>query len=175
MEVIDAVGLTEGTLDHLNYGDDERRIWVIQAEEDSRIVMDFSSFDLETDFDFLWIYDGDNVFARKLGRWNTQSPGTVSSTGNAICLEFRSDCATTATGWQATWRVRHFGMGVEENDAETPGYDDVTVFDVTGRLLLNRRVTCWDELSLEWFPQGVYLLRCVRSSDGKVEVKRFIR
>lgn len=175
VEVIDATGMTEGTLDHLNYGDDERRIWVIQAEEDSRIVMDFSSFDLETDFDFLWIYDGDNVFARKLGRWNTQSPGTVSSTGNAICLEFRSDCATTATGWQATWRVRHFGMGVAENNAETPGYDDVTVFDVTGRLLLNRRVSCWDELGLEWLPQGVYLLRCVRSSDGKVEVKRFIR
>ena len=62
----------EGRLDHLNYGDDERKIWVIRGPEESTIELNFSSFSLETDFDFLWIYDGDNVFAPRIGRWNTQ-------------------------------------------------------------------------------------------------------
>ena len=82
-----------GRLDHQNYGDDERKIWVIRGPEESTIQLDFSSFSLETNFDFLWIYDGDNIYAPKIGRWNTQSPGTVQSSSNVMCVEFRSDCA----------------------------------------------------------------------------------
>ena len=33
----------------------------------------------------------------------TNSPGIVTSTGNALTLEFRSDCATTDPGWEAIW------------------------------------------------------------------------
>ena len=94
-----------GRLDHQNYGDDERMIWVIRGPEESTIQLDFSSFSLETDFDFLWIYDGDNVFAPKIGRWNTQSPGGVQSSSNVMCVEFRSDCMTTDTGWEASWKA----------------------------------------------------------------------
>ena len=65
----------EGRLDHQNYDNDERKIWVIRGEEGSVIQLDFSSFSLEADYDFLWVYDGDNVYAPKIGRWNTQSPG----------------------------------------------------------------------------------------------------
>ena len=70
-------GVTEGELNHEWYGDDERLIWVIESDPETRIALDFSSFDLEDDFDFLWVYDGDNVYAHQLGRWNTQSPGMV--------------------------------------------------------------------------------------------------
>ena len=56
----------EGRLDHQNYGDDERKIWVIRGPEESTIQLDFSSFSLEADYDFLWIYDGDNVYAPKM-------------------------------------------------------------------------------------------------------------
>ena len=93
----------EGRLDHQNYGDDERKIWVIRGPEESTIQLNFSSFNLEADYDFLWVYDGDNVYAPKIGRWNTQSPGSVQSSGNVMCIEFRSDCATTDTGWEASW------------------------------------------------------------------------
>lgn len=96
---------TSGTLNHENYGDDERKIWKIEVPESSTISLSFSSFHLEKDYDFLWIYDGDNVFAPKLGRWNTRSPGTVVSSGNTMCVEFRSDCRTTAAGWKATWKA----------------------------------------------------------------------
>ena len=88
-----------------DYGNDERRLWLIQVDDAERITLDFSEFDLEDDYDFLWIYDGTTVFAPLIGRWNTTSPGTVTSSGNALLVEFRSDCATTAAGWLARWQA----------------------------------------------------------------------
>ena len=172
VEIIDAVSAEEGTLDHEYYGDDERLIWVIQGEENALISLDFSSFDLETDFDFLWIYDGDNVFARKIGRWNTQSPGHVTSTGNALCVEFRSDCATTAAGWRATWEVHHFGVGLVEMEDASDGI--VEVYDLMGRRLLRTSENRAETLDMSSLAHGTYLMRRVRLSDGKAEVKRFI-
>ena len=109
-----------GRLDHQNYGNDERKIWVIRGPEESTIQLDFSSFSLEKDYDFLWIYDGDNVFAPKIGRWNTQSPNTVASSGNVMCIEFRSDCATSDAGWEASWKA----VWPTPPEPETPEIED---------------------------------------------------
>ena len=155
-------GIDEGDLDHLNYPDDERRIWVIRSGEGTNITLDFSYFDLETDYDFLWIYDGDNVFAPMLGRWNTMSPGTVTSSGDALCVEFRSDCATTAGGWRAHWTVNH-PVGIEEDfDLENDEYD-VEMFDLFGR-----------KISENQQHDGIYIIRYTRLRDGKVFVRKFL-
>lgn len=156
-------GVDEGTLDHLNYGDDERFIWVIRSEENSQITLNFTSFDLETDYDFLWIYDGDNEFAPKIGRWNTMSPGSVTSSGNALCVEFRSDCLTTAEGWRAHWTVSHESVVEEDFDWNQEEYE-TEVFDVLGRTVSGNQMK-----------SGVYLIRMTRKSDGQTMVKRIIR
>lgn len=163
IQLLGGSDVTEGDLNHENYGDDERCIWVIRCDEGNRIALNFSHFDLETNFDFLWIYDGDNEFAHKLGRWNTTNPGTVISSGNALCVEFRSDCATTATGWRAHWTA-NTQNGVEE----VLGPDEdlkVEYFDVMGRA-----VAADSQLS-----HGIYIVRYTRLSDGKTCVKRIIR
>lgn len=140
-----------GRFDHQNYDDDERKIWVVRGPEESTIQLDFSSFDLERDYDFLWIYDGDNVYAPKIGRWNTKSPGVVESSSNVMCIEFRSDCATTRAGWQATWRAvlptppePEIEAGVFPNPtdgvftvkSDIEGFTDLVVFDVFGNQIL---------------------------------------
>lgn len=88
-----------------NYGDDERRLTLIQVPGADSIVLDFSAFDLEPNYDFMWIYEGNTPFARLLGRWNTQNPGRVVARGESVLVEFRSDCATTSAGWQASWHA----------------------------------------------------------------------
>ena len=159
--VVGGTGIAEGDLDHLNYSDDERRVWVIRSDAETNITLDFSYFDLETDYDFLWIYDGDNVFAPEFGRWNTMSPGTVTSSGNALCVEFRSDCATTAGGWRAHWTANY------DDTTEIPVFkqdiSDVTVFDIFGR-----------QVSEGQMLKGVYLIRYT-SGDGQVFVKKVLR
>ena len=166
----------EGRLDHLNYGDDERKIWVIRGSEESTIELNFSSFSLETDFDFLWVYDGDNVFAPKIGRWNTQSPGTVQSSGNVMCVEFRSDCATTDTGWEASWQALMPSVPIPEVEApkglypnptngkftiysESEGYTDVSVYDLYGNQMVpNLRFVKSVEIDSSTWPSGVYIV-----------------
>ena len=173
---------SEGRLDHQNYGDDERKIWVIRGPEMSTIQLNFSSFDLEPNYDFLWIYDGDNVYAPKIGRWNTRTPGTVKASGNVMCVEFRSDCATANTGWQASWKA----LSSEPIEPETPeepeqalessvtpnptngkftvqsdseGFSDVVVYDLYGNQMTPIiRFVKSVEIDASTWPSGVYVV-----------------
>ncbi len=165
----------EGRLDHTNYGNDERKIWVIRGPETSTIQLDFSSFSLEADYDFLWIYDGDDVYAPKIGRWNTQSPGVVQSSSNVICVEFRSDCGETSTGWQASWKVLMPSVPIPEEEtpvglypnptndrftikSDRDGFTDVSIFDVYGTELLRARFQNSIEIDVSTWASGVYVV-----------------
>lgn len=166
----------EGRLDHQNYGNDERKIWVIRGPEESKIQLDFSSFSLESDFDFLWVYDGDNVYAPKIGRWNTYSPGMVQSSGNVMCVEFRSDCATTDSGWEASWKASVPSVPIPEVEApkglypnptdgkfticlDSEGFSDVCVCDLYGNQMVpNIRFVKSVEIDASLWPAGVYIV-----------------
>lgn len=87
-----------------DYTDDERLLWLIEPANTQNITLDFVSFGIELDWDYLYIYDGDSVTAPLIGVYTgTTSPGTIVSSGGALLLEFRSDCATTLNGWEATY------------------------------------------------------------------------
>ena len=177
----------EGHLDHQYYADDERKIWVIRVPENSRVQLNFSSFSLETDYDFLWLYDGGNVYAPKIGRWNTQNPGTVLSTGNEMCVEFRSDCSENDAGWEATWEAvmstvleteSMMETGVFPNPTEgwftvksdKEGFTDVVVYDVFGiPMLPPTRFRESVEIDASAWPSGVYIVNYgAPSTKGKV-------
>ena len=183
--------VNEGIFNHLNYGDDERRIWVIQSAVNTTITLTFSSFDLEKDHDFLWIYDGSNVYAPKIGRWNTRSPGTVTSSGNTLCVEFRSDCATGADGWNAMWTVNHTGVSSEESldvisvhpnpvtdqlIVELPGEGvyEIQVFNVMGHIVFQSQKQETFPIDVSNWPRGVYVLRCSHIDNGRRCVERII-
>ena len=85
------------------YSDDERKIWTIAPTNATSVTITFSSFDVENNYDFLYIYNGPDVFSPRIGRYNTIAPTTVTATSGVMTIEFRSDCATTAAGWVATW------------------------------------------------------------------------
>ena len=107
-----------------NYGDDERKLYRIHVAGADSIALEFQQFDLEPDYDFLWIYNGDSEFSPQLGRWNTQSPGRVVSVGEDMTVEFRSDCATTAAGWKAQWSACQQSPGSGVDGGGTGGDDD---------------------------------------------------
>jgi N-acetyl-anhydromuramyl-L-alanine amidase AmpD len=87
-----------------NYTNDERRVWIIQPASVSSLTITFNAFNIESGYDKLFIYDGNSINAPLIGSYTgTTSPGIVSSSGGALTIEFRSDCATVATGWAASW------------------------------------------------------------------------
>ena len=87
-----------------DYPDDERQLWLIQPPSAQSITLNFTAFDLENNWDYLYIYDGDTLSSPLIGTYTgTNSPGTIFSSGGSLLLEFRSDCSTTAPGWIANY------------------------------------------------------------------------
>jgi PKD repeat protein/N-acetyl-anhydromuramyl-L-alanine amidase AmpD len=87
-----------------NYSDDERSVWVISPAGATTVTLNFSAFSTENTWDYMYIYDGNSVNSALIGYYTgTTSPGTITSTGGSITVEFRSDCLTNSTGWAATW------------------------------------------------------------------------
>ncbi|MCW3070793.1 MAG: N-acetylmuramyl-L-alanine amidase, negative regulator of AmpC, AmpD [Bacteroidetes bacterium] len=87
-----------------NYSDDERQLTRIQPPGATSITLNFTSFSTEAGWDYMFIYDGATTAAPLIGQYDgTTSPGTVTSSGGSLLIEFRSDCATIAAGWVANW------------------------------------------------------------------------
>lgn len=94
-----------------NYEADERMVWLIQAPQGNNITLQFTSFELESTFDKLIIYDGATVNSPLLGTYtgNTLPPGIQSST-NSLTIEFRSDCATQLSGWSVNYHFNNLNI-----------------------------------------------------------------
>lgn len=87
-----------------NYYDNENYTYTIAPAGASSVNLNFSQFDLELNYDSLWLYDGSSTAAPLIGKYTgTSSPGSVTSTGPAITLRFKSDGATVKAGFTAVW------------------------------------------------------------------------
>ena len=125
-----------------NYSNDERKLWLIQPANASSITLNFTSFNLENNWDFMFIYNGSTTNAPLIGKYTgTNSPGSISSSGGSLLVEFRSDCATAAAGWEAsftsavvtvdntppsstiasgaTWRTANFSTQITDTDSQS--------------------------------------------------------
>ncbi|MBO2008122.1 N-acetylmuramoyl-L-alanine amidase [Hymenobacter negativus] len=87
-----------------NYPDDVRQCQLIAPTGATSVSLTFSSFDVESGYDHLLVYDGANNQAPLIGKYSgTASPGTLTASSGKMFLELRSDCATTRPGFAATW------------------------------------------------------------------------
>lgn len=87
-----------------DYANDERLLWCIAPEGAESVSLEFTGFELEENWDFLFLYDGDNPDAPLIGKYTgNETPGTVTANSGKLLVEFRSDCATTKPGWVANW------------------------------------------------------------------------
>jgi hypothetical protein len=110
------------------YSSDERSLTLIAPTNANSVSVTFSQFDLELEWDYLYIYDGDDVFSPLIGYYTgTDNPGTVISTNGQLLFEFRSDCSTANPGWAATWSsegadVTSPTVAVSTNNWETQNF-----------------------------------------------------
>ncbi|HEU4719494.1 MAG TPA: glycosyl hydrolase family 18 protein [Bacteroidia bacterium] len=88
-----------------NYYDAENYTTTIAPTGASAVSLSFSQFDVELNYDTLWIYNGATTASPLIGAYTgTNSPGTVTSTGPALTIRFKSDNATTRPGFTAVWQ-----------------------------------------------------------------------
>tara|TARA_R110001592_G_scaffold58067_2_gene176291 strand:+ start:1141 stop:3810 length:2670 start_codon:yes stop_codon:yes gene_type:complete len=87
-----------------NYPDDDRMLYLIQPTGASSITLNITSFDVESTWDYLYIYNGTTPFDEKIGEYTgTTIPSTITVNSGNVLLEFRSDCATTNPGFEISW------------------------------------------------------------------------
>lgn len=87
-----------------NYSDDERTLYLIQPTGASTVTINFRAFDLENNWDYMFVYDGATTSSPVLATLTGSSiPSSITSTGGSMLIEFRSDCATTKPGWELSW------------------------------------------------------------------------
>ena len=73
--------------------------------EGAKVSVTFTQFETESNYDFLYIYDGTSTSATQIGKYSgTTSPGTVTATNaaGALTFKFTSDYSVNKTGWVAT-------------------------------------------------------------------------
>jgi hypothetical protein len=88
-----------------NYYNDEIYQYSITAPVEKTIQLTFEYFDLEPEYDSLWIYDGQDTTALLLGAYSgIDDPGTLISTSNYLTVMFSSDIGITAQGWRAIYQ-----------------------------------------------------------------------
>ncbi|MCB9165736.1 MAG: M4 family metallopeptidase [Flavobacteriales bacterium] len=93
-----------------SYNNNTHCSWLIQPLGASAVLLNFTSFNLEpvspegTLYDRVVVYDGSSAAAPVLGTFaGIAMPPTVISSGPALFVEFITDNATVADGWEATY------------------------------------------------------------------------
>eukprot|EP00058_Branchiostoma_floridae_P008085 XP_002593573.1 hypothetical protein BRAFLDRAFT_125152 [Branchiostoma floridae] len=136
-----------------NYGNNEICEWSITAPTGSTIRLTFDEFDVELNYDFLYIYDGSSDSAPQLQRLTgSQGVDPITSTSNMVFLRFTSDQSVTAHGFQfsytsiITGQCRDPGVpdnGNRDNDSNFAVGQTVTYSCMTGyQLQGTATITC---------------------------------
>jgi len=88
------------------YSDSENYIMTFNAKESSNLLkVAFSSFNIESGFDFIYIYDGASTSSPQISGSpfsGTTLPSAFVSSGSSLTFKFTSDSNTTENGWTAS-------------------------------------------------------------------------
>ncbi len=70
----------------------------------TNITLNFSQFAVETNYDFLYVYDGTSTSGTLLGQFTGYSlPNNITATSGSMYLVFSSDSNISAQGFSASW------------------------------------------------------------------------
>lgn len=178
-----------------NYGNNE--LWVrtlMPTGNGLKIKATFTTFNLEADYDYLYIYDGPDENYPDLtfgsGLTGTTNPGVyeATSTSGALTFKFSSDQGVVASGWNATITCTGT-LGVASNEyidfsyAPNPtngnvaitshtAITEVVVYNVMGQLLYKNNPRNFDtNVDLSSFATGTYFFKLKFEGDQEVNFK----
>ncbi|MCF6366773.1 MAG: glycosyl hydrolase family 18 protein [Bacteroidales bacterium] len=135
------------------------------------LALNFTTFELEANYDSLWIYDGANINAPLIGRYSgTTSPGIVEASGGAITIKFYSDGATVYSGWNAEWRcspvdidkLNKYEINVFPNPTNdyiqiSEQAEKIELFSLNGILILSSTEN--NKINVSNLSSGIYILK----------------
>jgi hypothetical protein len=171
--------------------------WIIQPDAASAVVLEFTEFDTEPQYDFVDVYEYDPVTTNgiQLGRFSGSNlpPLLVSNTG-AFFITFFTNASVRSQGWKANYRTSAVGLKeltalsfqLYPNpasevlnlsfDKTSHSTRSIQLVDMQGRVLIQHKVegsASKASLDLRNISAGVYL---IRATSGKESFRqKFIR
>ncbi|MFK7949399.1 MAG: CUB domain-containing protein [Saprospiraceae bacterium] len=89
-----------------DYGNSSECTWTLQATPPENVMLTFTDFDTEANFDFVIVYDGINDTAPILGSYSgTNLPPQIVSSDSDMFVVFVSDESVTAEGFEANYEM----------------------------------------------------------------------
>ncbi len=156
-----------------------------------KITLTFTAFNLEADYDYLYIYDGNSTAAPAFstnGYTGTTIPSSFVSTAadGALTMRFVSDPGVTAPGWVATTSCSALGIndfnGIDFSYYPNPTegkviltsktlMSNVTVYNIAGQLLYDKPINDLNSsVDISTFSAGTYFFK-LRFDDKEVNFK----
>lgn len=89
-----------------NYYNNEDYTWTIAPPNATSLDINFNLFDLELNYDYLYVYDGNSIAAAQIPGspfTGTNSPGAFTTSTGAITFRFTSDISTVKPGFLASY------------------------------------------------------------------------
>tara|TARA_R110002072_G_scaffold303115_1_gene494268 strand:+ start:11238 stop:13490 length:2253 start_codon:yes stop_codon:yes gene_type:complete len=89
-----------------NYYSDEDYTWTLSPANASAIDIDFTQFNVESNFDYLYIYDGASTASPQIAGspfTGSAGPGLFTTTSGDVTFRFTSDGATVSSGFLANY------------------------------------------------------------------------
>jgi CUB domain/Divergent InlB B-repeat domain/Secretion system C-terminal sorting domain/Fibronectin type III domain len=95
--------ITDGSGEN-DYLDNTNCSWLIQPSTPSPITLTFTALDVESNYDFVRVYDGSTTNHPLLGEFTGNSlPNAVTSTAGSMLVVFTSDEFVSGLGWAANY------------------------------------------------------------------------
>lgn len=110
-----------------SYPNDLRQCIKIAPANASKITLNFTTFNLEANYDYLWVFDGDNPGAPLIGKYTGSTlPPTLIANSGKMFLDFRTDCATVKEGF-----VANYSATVVDNVPPTTSVNAISGYKTT--------------------------------------------
>ncbi|MFO0358249.1 MAG: glycosyl hydrolase family 18 protein [Sphingobacteriaceae bacterium] len=179
-----------------NYYDNEKYDFVLNAGVGQKVKLQFVSFGTELNYDTLWLYNGTSTLSPLMGSYTgTNSPGTVTSSGQYLTLRYKTDGNTVSFGYKAYKSC--YTPTVATNLAENRMNDDVMIwpnpasdkvfirstvtvqeirlFDANGKCIKEQLIEKKDqnEIDLSELSRGIYFLE-TKDKLGHRETKKIL-
>jgi hypothetical protein len=181
----------------LNYQDNQYFEKTFYPDTFGKITFNINDFNLEEDFDFMTIYDGEStdapIFAdgdRLSGSSLTTSFFQATNAVGAITVKFTSDSFVNEPGWDITvscatlsneeFSERYFSIfpnpvNSELNLKSVIPLDNMIIYDINGRIVFQKTLSeqLNTKVDLSQLNSGVYLMRVTKGKSSII--KRIIK
>jgi Zn-dependent metalloprotease len=87
-----------------NYSDNTNSTVTIAPAGASQVRLHFTQFNMESGYDYLYVYDGPSTASAVIGSYTgTTLPADIVSTGSSVTIRQYSDVGVTAAGFAISW------------------------------------------------------------------------